>query len=446
MLPSVTWSFLAFSVSDGALFYDAWRCGALIPLVSGVDPSTPLTDLNSTLLRGTLGEAQWWRLFTAPLLHRDLGHLLSNLCTGGVALWLIMRVHQARSPESSTDGLSCSSPLFLSTYVHFCAVIGFATRVTLGAPEWSMGLSGGIFSLYGLWLGWVLRTSLSSKSEAIRTHRLIRSRVSLPTPVVATLLVWWALWGGGSSGDGLSHGVGLGLGLGFSVSFIDRWIESTKRNGVLCICVLCVALAYLLGVGYGGAHSLAPMSSEPMSSEPTSGRDSLSAHPLMSSWYFVPFIDELNGAGWTNGVISVGALVLDGMEEGGEMIELWGPLLNRVNEVSNDSSKTSQIHLNDSSETSQIQSEPSLCVHRGPRWRLIEVTRWIDRHRSLSLVQVERAEGTEVEGEGPGSLRVDPLRGILRLDGGRSPHLARSNSEEHRGALCNVQDILNIKF
>jgi membrane associated rhomboid family serine protease len=421
-------------VSEGALFYDAWRCGALIPSLSGVDPSTPLSGLSSTLLRGTLGEAQWWRLFTAPLLHRDLGHLLSNLCSGGVALWLIMRVHRARSPRPSTTDISCSSPLFLTIYVHLCAVIGFAMRVALGAPEWSMGLSGGIFSLYGLWLGWgwtALKASPPSQPEAIRTRQLIRPRRSLPAPLVATLLVWWAFWGGGASGDALSHGVGLGLGLGLSL--IDRWIESTKRNGMLCVSV---ALIYLLGATYGGFQSLAPQSSESNSSV-----GSPSAHPLMSSWYFVPFIDELNGPGWTNGVISVGALLLNGAEEGGELIELWGPLLERVDELSNDSSETSQIRLNDSSETSSDPSKLSLCVYRGPRGRVIEVTRWIDDYRALSLAQIEW-----VSAEGAGRVKLGPLRGVLRLDGGRKDTLHRLTSEGQLGVQCDVQKILNIIF
>ena len=93
-----------------------------------------------------MNSSQFWRVFTAPLLHIDFNHLLSNLVILMIAIFL--KIWQ----ENCKNFTILSFPLshyFKSSYDWFSPVylvlwggIISSVRVIIGIEAWSLGLSG----------------------------------------------------------------------------------------------------------------------------------------------------------------------------------------------------------------------------------------------------------------------------------------------------------------
>lgn len=80
-LPYVTWALMILL----ALVFGGELVFAIEPPTSALEPSIrTLTALGGLQYLLVVHQGQWWRVFTAPLLHASLVHILLN----GVALWL----------------------------------------------------------------------------------------------------------------------------------------------------------------------------------------------------------------------------------------------------------------------------------------------------------------------------------------------------------------------
>ncbi len=94
------------------------------------------TTLVGSMDADAVAAGQWWRLFTAIMLHGDLGHLLANLALG--ALWIGLAM-----------GRYGTGIALLAAYL--AGVLGNFTSFWLGPPHHSsLGASGMIFGALGL--------------------------------------------------------------------------------------------------------------------------------------------------------------------------------------------------------------------------------------------------------------------------------------------------------
>ncbi len=133
----------------------------------------------------------WWRIFTAALLHGSLLHLGFNM----YALYLF-------GPRLE---LQVGSPPFAALYLA-AAGAGGAVSYLFGDPRIaSIGASGAIFGLFGAWLvaAWKMRHSASGRSMFNTLFALLA--INLVFGFVVPGIDWRAHLGGLLAGMGIAY-------------------------------------------------------------------------------------------------------------------------------------------------------------------------------------------------------------------------------------------------
>jgi membrane associated rhomboid family serine protease len=239
---------LSFASDISALerYAEAWARGALIPEVT-------LSAEGLSL--------QWWRLWSAPLAHDDWAHLISNLLYLALALW---------GGAKHLGWRSLSLGLRLSLLCVVSSSLAFAVRA-LYFSGWSLGLSGGVLSLFGL-----LVVGLWSER-----HGRPQAQLTTWSLLSLALLVF-----AGESGDQLSHVIGFCLGAG--VGLLTPHLSALRSP-------LSAALTALLACGWvwGATQAYTTLQAP---------------ERLWSSWVTLAYVEELGGPALSHGLCAVGRL------------------------------------------------------------------------------------------------------------------------------------------
>ncbi len=133
-----------------------------------------------------VADGEWWRIFTAALLHGGLMHVLFNM----YALYLFgPRLEQ-----------QVGSPGFLALYVA-SAGLGGAVSYAFGPfIQVSIGASGAIFGLFGAWMfvAWKMRGTPGGRAMFNQLGFLLLINLSLP--LFVSNIDWRAHLGGFGAG------------------------------------------------------------------------------------------------------------------------------------------------------------------------------------------------------------------------------------------------------
>ncbi len=141
---------------------------------------------NLALVNFLVADGEWYRIFTAALLHGGLMHILFNM----YALYLFgPRLEQ-----------QVGSTAFAALYVA-AAGAGGAVSYLFGSPlQISVGASGAIFGLFGAWLfvAWKMRTTPGGRSMFNQLFVLLA--INLALPLLVPGIDWRAHMGGLAAG------------------------------------------------------------------------------------------------------------------------------------------------------------------------------------------------------------------------------------------------------
>lgn len=182
----------------------------------------PALELVGTVNPGAIAEGQWWRLFTAILLHADPGHLLANAVLGTVILGLAMGVF---GPGSGLLG------------AYLAGVTGNTLAYLLrpAAPPYeALGASGMVFGALGL---------LAAHWTAVWVKTRHRPRHAVSGAIAAVLM--FVFLGLGPQSDLLAHAGGFvsGLGLGWCMAIRWRTTRNPYVNLIAGVCFVGVVMA-----------------------------------------------------------------------------------------------------------------------------------------------------------------------------------------------------------
>lgn len=128
-----------------------------------------------------VAEGQWWRIFTAALLHDGLTHILFNMW----ALWVL-------GPQIER---SVGKGPYLALYIA-SAGVGGAFYFHSGIPFGAVGASGAIFGLFGVWLNWALRRRKTAQGRAMLSQVGFLLLINAALPFVIPNIAWQAHLGG----------------------------------------------------------------------------------------------------------------------------------------------------------------------------------------------------------------------------------------------------------
>lgn len=211
------------------------------------------------LISSLYESGQWWRLWSAPLAHASTEHLSANLLCLCLTLMIGWRFLEWKGLKKG----------FISAiFVYSCAVFCFLLRATF-IEGWSIGLSGGVLAFMGF-------VSLE----------LIKKRSIVQWLWIPICLLY--LGAGGTEVDHFTHFLGLSMGMSWSmlrkqVKSFDQSIHAIvkKQMGSALI------LFHFIWIGMAW-HKL---------SDPDQ---------IWSNWKIYPYIAELDGPGFGNGLCYVG--------------------------------------------------------------------------------------------------------------------------------------------
>lgn len=182
----VAWSAWV-AAGGGDTMHDAWRGGALVPV----------------LMQGAGG--QWWRLVTAPLLHLDTWHLLVNVA--GIAFLgrAVQRLYGA--PRA--------------WLVFAASAVAASAASLLWTRGWSLGASGGVFGLMGTVVAAAFRVR-RKLPDTLRERALV---LALPWALGLVAITLGATAGADHAAHlgGLAAGLALGFALGIVPTGAARW-------------------------------------------------------------------------------------------------------------------------------------------------------------------------------------------------------------------------------
>lgn len=128
-----------------------------------------------------VAEGEWWRIFTAALLHASFTHILFNMW----ALWVL-------GPQIERG---VGTGPYLALYVA-AAGVGGAVYFHLGGPFYAVGASGAIFGLFGVWLNWGLRRRNTLQGRAILSQMGFLLLINAALPFLFPGIAWQAHLGG----------------------------------------------------------------------------------------------------------------------------------------------------------------------------------------------------------------------------------------------------------
>ncbi len=129
-----------------------------------------------------IADGQWWRIFTAALLHASVTHVLFNMW----ALWVL-------GPQVEGD---FGAWPFLALYLASAGVGGAVFYHLAGPFAAAVGASGAIFGLFGLWLNQGLRRRNTVQGRAILSQMGFLLLINLALPFLIPGIGWQAHLGG----------------------------------------------------------------------------------------------------------------------------------------------------------------------------------------------------------------------------------------------------------
>lgn len=136
-----------------------------------------LAQINAAVAVG-----EWWRIFTAALLHGSFTHILFNMW----ALWVL-------GPQVES-GVGAGP--FLALYIA-AAGVGGAVAYHFGGPfDVGVGASGAIFGLFGVWLSWGYRRRNTLQGRAILSQMGFLLLINAAIPFLIPNISWQAHVGG----------------------------------------------------------------------------------------------------------------------------------------------------------------------------------------------------------------------------------------------------------
>jgi len=136
---------------------------------------------------------EWWRVFSAALLHASIMHILFNM----YALYLFgPRLEQ-----------QVGSPAFAALYLASAGAGGAAAYVLLGTTSTTplVGASGAIFGLFGAWIfvAWRMRNTPGGRS--MFTNLMVLLGINLALPLFIPNIAWEAHLGGLVAGFAIAY-------------------------------------------------------------------------------------------------------------------------------------------------------------------------------------------------------------------------------------------------
>jgi membrane associated rhomboid family serine protease len=208
------------SLPTGLIF--DWRSLAwLLVLIAcfWVQTRNPSLTLAGRMDRQAVWSGQWWRLFTAVTLHRDLSHLASNLSVGTLLLGLAM-------------GSFGSGSALLAAYL--AGVAGnVAALFFYAGNHLSLGASGMVFGALGL---------LSGQMFGSLTRGLTNRQLTIRAVLSGFLLL--VLFGLNPESDVIAHAGGFCAGVLFGALLTlwpNRLAQSASVNlaaGLVCAVIV----------------------------------------------------------------------------------------------------------------------------------------------------------------------------------------------------------------
>jgi membrane associated rhomboid family serine protease len=183
LVPCLLWTYLVDQFSISSDFLRAWQGGALVPYITVPLRSIPYTDGEWSIWGW-----QIWRIVTSVFLHKDLSHLMSNVM-GALLAYIALHHSEVRGDTTAYSPSRVMRVSFtLATIIMF-----FRAYIT---EAWSMGISGGVFAIWGMYL------ARFAHDHGIRGFTFIFH--------TSILIIWASL--GQNQQDSIAHLLGLVLG------------------------------------------------------------------------------------------------------------------------------------------------------------------------------------------------------------------------------------------
>ena len=163
---------------------------SLPPVTMGI---IAVTVAGFVLARGGLYEAlvqdsaavaagEWWRIFSAALLHAGIAHILFNM----YALYVL-------GPQVER---SVGSGPFLALYVASAGMGGVFAQFFTDGPFLAVGASGAVFGLFGFWLDLAFRQRRTSYGRALLGQFGFLLLINAALPLLIPNIAWQAHLGG----------------------------------------------------------------------------------------------------------------------------------------------------------------------------------------------------------------------------------------------------------
>lgn len=125
---------------------------------------------------------EWWRIFTAALLHASLTHLLFNMW----ALYVLgPQIERGVGPGP-----------FLALYVAGAGMGGVAAQAFTGGPFAAVGASGAVFGLFGVWLNLAVRRRNTAYGRSLLSQFGFLLLINAALPLLIPSISWQAHLGG----------------------------------------------------------------------------------------------------------------------------------------------------------------------------------------------------------------------------------------------------------
>lgn len=125
---------------------------------------------------------QWWRVFTAALVHASITHILFNM-------WALY----ALGPEIERG---VGSGPFLALYLAAAGMGGAAAQFLTSGNFIAVGASGAIFGLFGVWLDLAFRRRNTAWGRAMLSRFGVMIAINAALPLLIPSISWQAHLGG----------------------------------------------------------------------------------------------------------------------------------------------------------------------------------------------------------------------------------------------------------
>lgn len=131
---------------------------------------------------GLVAEGEWWRIFTAALLHASITHILFNMW----ALYVL-------GPHIE-NGVGAGP--FLALYVASAGMGGVAAQYFTPGSFSAVGASGAVFGLFGIWLNLAVRRRNTAWGRSMLSQLGFVLLINAALPLLIPSISWQAHLGG----------------------------------------------------------------------------------------------------------------------------------------------------------------------------------------------------------------------------------------------------------